>query len=66
MDRIQEFIDILSDKKIQNRASSAKSSQTCKICGLPADKFLNASSEFEYIVSSICEGCQIYYYGFEQ
>jgi CRISPR/Cas system-associated protein Cas10 (large subunit of type III CRISPR-Cas system) len=63
MDKIQEFIEILSDKHIENRTNYAKSSQTCKICGMPADKFLSASSEFEYAVSTICEECQVYYYG---
>jgi hypothetical protein len=52
----------LSDKKVQERTFLAKSTQTCKICGQSADKFLSDSSEFEYLVSKICQDCQNYYY----
>jgi hypothetical protein len=63
MDRIKEFIAILSDKNVQARTSGAKHNQTCKICKRPADQFISKSSEFEYMISGICEQCQTYYYG---
>ncbi len=66
MDRIQELIEVLSDKQVQARDLNAKTSHTCKICGTPAEHFLSASSEFEYQVSHICQDCQNYYYLFDQ
>ena len=65
MDRIQELIEVLSDKEVQERTFLAKSTQTCKICGQPADEFLSDSSKFEYTVSKICQNCQSYYILFE-
>lgn len=63
MEKIQEFISILSDKKIQQRTANAKTNRLCKICGQPVRDFLNAKSEFEYQISAICEECQNYYIG---
>lgn len=62
MDRIQKLIEVLSDKRVQERTLLAKSTQTCKICGQPAGEFLSDSSKFEYLVSKICQDCQNYYY----
>ena len=65
MDRIKEFIAILSDKNVQARTANAKHNQKCKICNRPADQFINESSEFEYKISSICQECQTYFLGRE-
>jgi hypothetical protein len=62
MDRIRELIEVLSDKKVQDRTFWAKSTQSCKICGQPADQFFSDISKFEYLVSKICQDCQYYYY----
>jgi hypothetical protein len=63
MEKITEFIAILSDKNIQQRAVDAKTNRLCKICGQPVSDFLDAKSEFEYQISAICEACQNYYIG---
>ncbi|MGD8837819.1 MAG: hypothetical protein PVJ19_22965 [Desulfobacteraceae bacterium] len=65
MDKIQELIGVLSDDRVRNRKQISKSNHTCIICEQPAEKFLSASSEFEFKVSQICEDCQNYYYGVE-
>jgi hypothetical protein len=63
MEKISEFIAILSDNKIQKRTANAKTNRLCKICGRPVSDFLDAKSEFEYQISAICEECQNYYMG---
>jgi superfamily II helicase len=63
MEKISEFIAILSDKNIQQRTADAKTNRLCKICGREAGNFLDAKSEFEYQISAICEECQNYYLG---
>ena len=65
MDRIQELIEILSDKAVQSRTFSAKANQKCKICGNPADSFHTPMAKFEYHLSIICEDCQNYYYRYQ-
>lgn len=66
MDKISEFIAILSDKNIQQRTANARTNRLCKICGQPVSNFLDAKSEFEYQISAICEECQNYYLDYEQ
>lgn len=63
MEKISEFIAILSDKNIQDRTADARTNRLCKICGRPVSSFLDAKSEFEYQISAICEECQNYYIG---
>lgn len=63
MEKISEFIAILSDEKIQQRTVDAKTNRMCKICGRPVSDFLDAKSKFEYQISAICEQCQNYYIG---
>lgn len=63
MEKISEFIAILSDKNIQQRTADAKTNRLCKICRQPVSDFLDARSEFEYQISTICEECQSYYIG---
>ena len=65
MDRIAEFIAILSDKHIQQRTTEARDNHKCKICNQPAETFVNALSAFEYQISTICQECQNYFFGGE-
>ena len=62
MSRLQELIEILSDKKVEGRALAARASNTCKICGGPAIAFGSRQTKSEYEISTICEKCQKYYY----
>ncbi len=61
MDKISEFIAVLSDKNIQQRTVDARTNRLCKICCRPVSHFPDARSEFEYQISAICEECQNYY-----
>jgi hypothetical protein len=63
MEKISEFIAILSDKNIQQRTAYAKTKRLCKICGQSVSDFNDPKSEFEYQISAICEECQNYYIG---
>ncbi|MCP3872969.1 MAG: hypothetical protein GY699_07420 [Desulfobacteraceae bacterium] len=65
MNRLQELIEILSDKEVQARTSSARINQKCKICGNLADTFHTPLAKVEYHLSIICEDCQNYYYRYE-
>lgn len=59
---MNELIEILSDPSTNVRQSRAKAARTCKICDQPADHFRDATSEFEYLVSTICQDCQDKYF----
>ena len=61
-DRIEELIDVLSDKDVISRSYAAKLNKTCKICGKPAIDFRTPFSELEYSISSICQVCQDYFF----
>lgn len=61
MDRLQELISALSDREVQAKDQLARINHACKICGSPADQFVNARSEFEYLNSHLCQDCQNYY-----
>jgi len=58
MERLEELIRILSEPEMRARHSTAKTTQTCKICGGPALFFRDSVSSFEYTVSAICQECQ--------
>ena len=58
MERLEELIKILSEPEMRARHSTAKTTQTCKICGGPALFFRDSVSSFEYTVSAICQECQ--------
>ena len=62
MVRLQELIEILSDQNMEDRAFAARASKTCKICGGSATSFKSRFTKMEYLISSICEKCQEYYY----
>ena len=61
MDRLNELIGILSDKKVQDGTFHARQARICKICKRPAVSFKSTFSESEYKVSTICEDCQVYF-----
>jgi hypothetical protein len=63
MEKISEFIAILSDETIQERTINAKTNRLCKICDQPVSSFSDAKLEFEYQISAICGECQSYYIG---
>jgi hypothetical protein len=58
MTALDELISILSDPAINHRLAQAKINHTCKICSNPAEFFRDASAQFEYEVSAICQDCQ--------
>ncbi|WP_419658702.1 uncharacterized protein Dvar_75400 [Desulfosarcina variabilis str. Montpellier] len=62
MDKISELIRVLEDQAVVKRSLTARGTQTCKICGKPADHFRSPFSKLEYSISSICQACQDYYY----
>ena len=61
MDRLQELIGALSDRKVQDRTYFAKQTRMCKLCNKPAVAFNSTFSEYEYRLSTICEDCQSYF-----
>jgi hypothetical protein len=62
MEALEELIKVLSDPQVSIRNGWARATHTCKICEKNALKFRNASSEFEYRISAICQNCQDKYF----
>lgn len=62
MSKAQELISVLSEEEVIARASFAKATRVCKICGEPAIFFKTPREELEYSISMICQSCQDYYF----
>ena len=50
--------EVFSRPTYRSDYASAKSRQTCILCGCPALRFRDPSARFEYTVSALCQQCQ--------
>ena len=54
----QKLLNIFSGANYATDYALAKAYRTCIVCGGPANKFRNLSTELEYSISALCQRCQ--------
>lgn len=58
MVKYEKLIDLFSDAKYEANHLSARSTNTCILCGKPAKSFRDSSARLEYNISALCQDCQ--------
>ena len=58
MSRIDELFKIIASPTYKEAYAQSKTANTCVRCGRPAKGFTSFSSELEYRISALCQGCQ--------